>query len=129
MGDLPTVMFYGFFPGGVLEHQVDADWWNRTEGLWEKAEQAGAEQRKARASQDWEAFQDKMREILPHDEEFRHIALLPRPPITELRNRVDQVFPGHRHIGLYVILNELVKGIKAEEKRKKAEERQRNKAK
>lgn len=96
VGDIPTVVYTGFFPGGVLTHQVDADWWNRTEGLWELAEQVGAEQRREQRQREAQAFEAEVRRVMPQDEQFRQIALLPRPPITELRRRVAEVFPTHR---------------------------------
>lgn len=129
VGDIPTVIFYAFFPGGLLEHQADADWWNRTEGLWEKAEQVGAAQRREQNRREWEAFEEEVKRVMPQDEIFRQIALLPRPPITDLRDRVAQVFPKQHVSAMNVVLNNLVKAIKAEEKQKKAEEKQKNKAK
>ncbi|GGB83230.1 hypothetical protein [Deinococcus soli (ex Cha et al. 2016)] len=129
VGDIPTVIFYGFFPGGVLEHQADADWWNRTEGLWEKAEQVGAAQRREQNRREWEAFEEEVKRVMPQDELFRQIALLPRPSITDLRNRVAQVFPKQRVSAMNLLLNNLVKTIKAEEKQKKAEAKQKEKAK
>lgn len=129
VGDIPTVLFYGFFPGGVLQHHADAAWWNRTEGLWEKAEQVGAAQRREQSRREWEAFEEEVQRVMPQDELFRQIALLPRPPITDLRKRVAQVFPKQRVSAMNLLLNNLVKTIKAEEKQKKADAKQKGKAK
>lgn len=120
VGDIPTVVYTGFFPGGVLTHQVDADWWNRTEGLWEMAEQVGAEQRREQRQREAQAFEAEVRRVMPQDETFRQIALLPRPPITELRRRVAEVFPTQRVSAMNLLLGTLVKEIKADEKQKKS---------
>ena len=104
-----------------MEFQQDAAWWNRTEGLSEKAEEAVRQQDQQRRQRAQEAFEEELRRALPQDEAFRQIALLPRPPITAMRKRIGELFPDHRSlVGLNVTLQELVRTIKAEEKARRA---------
>lgn len=119
VGEIPTASYYAFFVGGMLKFQQDTAWWNRTEGLWEKAEEAVKHRDQQQRQQAWEAFVADMQQVSPQDEAFRRIALLPRPPITALRQRIAELFP-RQHVvaGLNVTLHELVRQIKAEEKAK-----------
>lgn len=119
VGQVPTVIYYAFFVGGVLEYQEETEWWNNTEGLWEKANAAAQEQGRDEWQRQRDEFEAELRRTLPLDEEFRQIALLPRPPMTAMRDRIQTLFPKAFVGGLYVVLNEVVKSIKAEEKLKR----------
>ena len=120
MGEIPTATYYVFFVGGVLEFQQETAWWSRTDGLWEKAQDAVKALDQQQHRQEQEAFVAELQRILPEDEAFRQIALLPRPPITAMRRRIGELFPDQRFLGaLNVVLHDLAQKIKAEEKEKK----------
>lgn len=117
IGHFPTVMYYAFFGGGVLEFRQDTTWWLHTESLWEQATEAVQQGDRQERQQQRQAFLVELQSVLPQDEVFRKIALLPRPPITEIRKRIIELFKDQRFIGsLNLEIQDIVKQVKLEYK-------------
>lgn len=116
LGEVPTVLYFAFFPGGVMRFQEDTEWWNRTEGLLEQAEDLSRQARHQAHEAALTAFIAEVQQTLPKDEAFLQIALLPRPPITELRRRVTELYPEQRALVpfLNVTLNDLTRQLRAD---------------
>ncbi|MFC5849201.1 hypothetical protein [Deinococcus petrolearius] len=117
IGHFPTVIYYAFFGSGVLEFRQDTTWWLGTESLWEQATEAVKQGDRQERQQQRQAFLAELQSVLPQDEVFRKIALLPRPPITEIRKRIIELFKDQRFIGsLNIEIQDIVKQVKLEHK-------------
>ena len=125
LGEIPTVIYFAFFAGGALRFQQDTEWWNNTGGLLEEAEEISRQTRHQQHEAALEAFITEVQRTLPHDEAFKKIALLPRPPITEMRRRVTELYPdGNRLVAfLNVTLHDLARQIRAEQRQSRTQTR------